>query len=107
MQRLNNYILKYVLNYSDFHKKARSNLPTIDLKDTQKPNATKIAVDMVLADQSLSTDQVIDTLKKNSVLQVYTPQKSNASKNIVGVNKLDIVSEFNKHTKTESKDHST
>lgn len=104
---MNNYILKYVLNCSDFHKKARSHLPPIDLRDIQKPNATKIAVDMVLADQSLSTDQVIDSLKKNSVLQVYTPQKFNASKNIDGANKLDIVSEFNKQTKTKTIDNSS
>lgn len=82
-------------------------MPPIDLRDTQKPNATKIAVDMVLADKSLSADQVIDTLKKNGVLQVYTPQKSYASKNVGGANKLDIVSEFNKQSKTETKDHSS
>lgn len=63
--------------YSEFHKKTRGQLPPVNLRETHpKPNATKIAIDMVTADQSLSVDQVIDSLKKNNVIQVYnTPTK--------------------------------
>lgn len=94
----------YVLNYSDFHKKTRGHLPPIDLKEIQqKSNATKIAVDMVIADQSLSADQVIDTLKKKGILQVYTSlQKFNMSQNIGSTNMSDFVNELNKQTKTET-----
>jgi len=47
-------------------------LPLVDLRETgQSQNATKIAVDMVLADQSLSVDNVVRTLQNNNVLQTY------------------------------------
>lgn len=58
--------------YSEFHKEVRGQLPPINLKENQqKPNVTNIAINMVVADPSLTVNQVVDTLKKNNVLQVY------------------------------------
>jgi len=55
-----------------FHKETRGQLPAINLHETQQnQNVTNIAVNMVVADPSLSVNQVIDTLKKKNVLQVY------------------------------------
>lgn len=43
-------------------------LPPSNLKETHRPNATKIAIDMA---SNHSLDEVIDTLKTNGILQVY------------------------------------
>lgn len=60
-------------------------MPPVNLKETHKPNATKIAIDMA---PSHSLDQVLDILKKNGVLQVYnvSPQTVNSTKNLNLVN---------------------
>jgi len=55
-----------------FHKETRGQLPAINLRETQQnQNVTNIAVNMAVADPSLTVNQVIDTLKKDNVLQVY------------------------------------
>uniref|UniRef100_A0A2H8TRW8 Small ribosomal subunit protein mS23 n=1 Tax=Melanaphis sacchari TaxID=742174 RepID=A0A2H8TRW8_9HEMI len=68
---------------SMFHKETRGQLPPINLQETQQnQNVTNIAINMVVADPSLSVDQVIDSLKKTNVLPDYkTLSKKNQSSN--------------------------
>lgn len=94
------------LYYSKFHKKVRGQLPPIDLKETQsKPDATKIAVDMVNKDQLLSIDQVVNTLKNNGVLLTFktpSPMKNvDSDVNDKNEYKLEAINEFKKLTKPD------
>lgn len=84
-----------------FHKETRGQLPAINLQETQQnQNATNLAVSMVVADPSLSVSQVIDTLKKNNVLQVYKTSSKRIDPTTIkdSTNKSDIY-ETNVHTK--------
>lgn len=87
--------------FSEFHKKIRGQLPPIYLKETHnKQNVTKIALDMVAADPSLSLDQVVDTLKTNGIIQVYntTPQKYISTTKDYSTNKFNVVNIINNNT---------
>ncbi|XP_060848012.1 uncharacterized protein LOC132927491 [Rhopalosiphum padi] len=83
-----------------FQKETRGQLPPINLQETQQnQNVTNIAVNMVVADPSLSVNQVIDTLKKTNVLPDYkTSSKKINSPPINDSNKSDF-DETNVHTK--------
>jgi len=96
------------LYYSTFHKETRGQLPPINLQETQQnQNVTKMAVNMVVADPSLSVIQVVDVLKKNNVLQVYkTSTKKFDSTTINDSVNTSDVDETNVHTK-ETKVHSS
>ncbi|VVC42751.1 Ribosomal protein S23/S25, mitochondrial [Cinara cedri] len=57
---------------AEFHKKARNQLPPINLREPRKKqNATDIAIEMNIADQSISVEKVIEILNKNKVLPIY------------------------------------
>jgi len=91
-----------------FHKETSGQLPPINLRETQQnQNVTNLAVNMVVADPSMSVNQVVDTLKKNNVLQVY----KNLSKRVEAttINDSTTKSDFyetNVHTK-ETNVHSS
>jgi len=96
------------LYYSAFHKETRGQLPAINLRETQQnQNVTNLAVSMVVADPSLSVNQVIDTLKKNNVLQVYKTSSKKVDRTTINdsTNKSDF-NETNVHTK-ETNVHSS
>lgn len=81
-------------------------MPPINLKDTnQTQNATKIAVDMVTTNQSLSVDQVIDTLRKSNVLYTYSTseKRANSTSRTDTVAKSAVIDTHNTAPKTEVK----
>ncbi|CAI6358978.1 unnamed protein product [Macrosiphum euphorbiae] len=87
-----------------FHKETRGQLPPINLRETQQnQNATNLAVNMVVADPSLSVNQVIDSLKKNNILQVYKTSSKRVDPTAINdsTNKSDVY-ETNVHTKESS-----
>jgi len=89
-----------------FHKETRGQLPAINLRETQQnQNATNLAVNMVVADPSLSVNQVIDTLKKNNVLQVYKTSSKRVDLSAIN-DSTDKSDETNVHTK-ETNVHSS
>lgn len=69
--------------FSEFHKKSRGQLPPINLAESHhsQQNATKIAVDMVAADQSLSVDKVVNTMRKNNILLTFNAKKVDSKSN--------------------------
>lgn len=72
------------------------------MKDTaqQTQNATKVAMEMYAADKSVSVDQVIDTLKKDRVIQEYNTSTKKFDSN-KSIKKSNLVSEFLSHTTKE------
>lgn len=90
--------------FSEFHKKTKNQLPPIHLREaSQSENPTKIALDMVVANQSLTVNHVVDTLKKKNILPMYNAPstKVNFIKNKNNTVKLDLVNEFEKTTETK------
>lgn len=91
-----------------FHKETRGQLPAINLRETQQnQNVTNIAVSMVADNPSLSVKEVIDTLKKNNVLQVYKTSSKRFDPTTISdsTNKSDY-NETNVHSK-ETNIHSS
>ncbi|KAL4135709.1 hypothetical protein QTP88_007304 [Uroleucon formosanum] len=91
-----------------FHKETRGQLPAINLRETQQnQNVTNIAVSMVADNPSLSVKEVIDTLKKNNVLQVYKTSSKRFDPTTISdsTNKSDY-NETNVHSK-ETNTHSS
>lgn len=73
----------------------------MSLKEShKKQNATKIAIDMKIADKSISVEKVIEVLNKNKVLPEYNETSSNrinSKDNSDSMQKINT-KEINTHT---------
>lgn len=79
--------------FSEFQKKACNQLPPMSLRESnKKQNATNIAIDMKIADKSISVEKVIEILNKNKVLPVYNETSSNR---INSINNSDSMQKIN------------
>lgn len=75
-------------------------MPPINLKETLSTptqNVTKIAIEMASTNQSLSVDEVVDTLRKNGTLQTY----NTSSRNKNSTYQSKVADNVNKTTETK------